>query len=170
MLVVGDVMLDRYWAGLTRRISPEAPVPVVKVSDETERVGGAANVAANVAALGASVALIGGVGDDDAGERLEQLCGALGIEIQFIRDASAKTIVKLRVMSQHQQLLRLDFEADEAAYAGEEIEAVFRSCLKTADVVVLSDYGKAASAAVITTRKLCREPEACASDTRSRLC
>jgi D-beta-D-heptose 7-phosphate kinase/D-beta-D-heptose 1-phosphate adenosyltransferase len=142
VLVVGDVMLDRYWAGLTRRISPEAPVPVVKVSDETERVGGAANVAANVAALGASVALIGGVGDDDAGERLKQLCGALGIEIQFIRDASAKTIVKLRVMSQHQQLLRLDFEADEAAYAGEEIEAVFRSCLKTADVVVLSDYGK----------------------------
>ena len=142
VLVVGDVMLDRYWAGLTRRISPEAPVPVVKVSEETERVGGAANVAANVAALGASVALIGGVGTDEAADRLEHLCHGLGIETRFIRDAVAATTVKLRVMSQHQQLLRLDFESDEMAYSGAEIEATFRSCLQTANVVVLSDYGK----------------------------
>lgn len=135
-------MLDRYWAGSTRRISPEAPVPVVKVSDKTERVGGAANVAANVAALGAGVALIGGVGIDSAGERLEQLCRTLGIEIQFVREASAETIVKLRVMSQHQQLLRLDFESEDAAYGSGEIESAFRSGLKTADVIVLSDYGK----------------------------
>ncbi len=142
VLVVGDVMLDRYWSGSTRRISPEAPVPVVKVGDETERVGGAANVAANVAALGASVALIGGVGIDSAGERLEQLCRTLGIETRFVRGTSAETIVKLRVMSQHQQLLRLDFESEDAAYASGEIESAFRSGLKTADVVVLSDYGK----------------------------
>lgn len=135
-------MLDRYWSGPTRRISPEAPVPVVKVIEESERVGGAANVAANVAAMGANVALIGGVGADPAGERLEQLCRARGIEVMSIRDAAVETTVKLRVMSQHQQLLRLDFESDQAAYASAEIETRFRSGVEKADVVVLSDYDK----------------------------
>ena len=135
-------MLDRYWAGATRRISPEAPVPVVKVREETERVGGAANVAANVAAMGAHAALIGGVGADRGADRLEELCRSLGIDVAFIRDASMETTVKLRVMSQHQQLLRLDFESDDAAYADTELEAVFRTGLAAANVVVLSDYGK----------------------------
>lgn len=135
-------MLDRYWSGQTRRISPEAPVPVVKVSEESERVGGAANVAANVAAMGANVVLIGGVGEDAAADRLADLCRALGIEIVFIRDASVETTVKLRVMSQHQQLLRLDFESDEVAYASTDIEAKFRASVATADVVVFSDYDK----------------------------
>lgn len=135
-------MLDRYWAGQTRRISPEAPVPVVKVSEESERVGGAANVASNVAAMGANVVLIGGVGTDPAADRIADLCRALGIEVVFIRDASVETTVKLRVMSQHQQLLRLDFESDEGAYANTDIEAKFRARVTAADVVVLSDYDK----------------------------
>lgn len=142
VLVVGDVMLDRYWSGQTRRISPEAPVPVVRVSEENERVGGAANVAANVAAMDGKVALIGGVGTDPAANRLEHLCRALGIEVVFVSDPTVETTVKLRVMSQHQQLLRLDFESEQVRYASAEIETLFRGKVAAADVVVLSDYDK----------------------------
>ncbi len=140
--MVGDVMLDRYWDGRTNRISPEAPVPVVTVQRESERVGGAGNVAANVAALGAGVDLIGGAGVDAAGERLWELCKSCGISAHFIGAKSGETTVKLRVLSQHQQLLRLDFEAERPLHDAVRLQEVFLEKLPQADIVVLSDYGK----------------------------
>lgn len=142
VLVVGDVMLDRYWEGATDRISPEAPVPIVRVEGESERVGGAANVAANVVALGASADLIGATGTDMAARRLEELCHSCGIATYFIRDEDRETIVKLRVLSQHQQLLRLDFEAEQPLSDAARLEEIFLEKLPHADIVVLSDYGK----------------------------
>ncbi|HJP35392.1 MAG TPA: bifunctional D-glycero-beta-D-manno-heptose-7-phosphate kinase/D-glycero-beta-D-manno-heptose 1-phosphate adenylyltransferase HldE [Gammaproteobacteria bacterium] len=142
VLVVGDVMLDRYWEGKTHRISPEAPVPVVTVRRESEKVGGAGNVAANVVALGAEVDLIGGTGADAASERLQELCESSGISAHFIRDESGETTVKLRVLSQHQQLLRLDFEAERPLHDAARVERLFLQKLPDADIVVLSDYGK----------------------------
>lgn len=111
VLVVGDIMLDRYWQGHASRISPEAPVPVVAVQSAQERPGGAANVALNVAALGAACTLIGVVGDDTEGEFLKTRLEAAGVNCQFVVIPGYSTTVKLRVVSQHQQLLRLDFEA-----------------------------------------------------------
>lgn len=140
--MVGDVMLDRYWSGATARISPEAPVPVVRVTEESERVGGAANVSANVVALGMDCDLIGGTGSDPAAERLQELCDACGIAAEFIRDPKCETTVKLRVMSQHQQLLRLDFEAQVPGYDVEGLRQTFTKKLGDADIVILSDYGK----------------------------
>jgi len=110
VLVVGDVMLDRYWFGAVERISPEAPVPVVRVTREEERNGGAANVAFNVVTLGAQASLLTVVGDDEASHKLEALVANTGIQTHFGRDAQLKTTVKLRVIGRQQQLLRLDFE------------------------------------------------------------
>lgn len=140
--MVGDVMLDRYWGGVTSRISPEAPVPVVRVEEKFERVGGAANVSANIAALGMESDLIGGVGDDYAAKRLKELCGECGITAEFIRNPKCETTVKLRVMSQHQQLLRLDFEQQMPKYDIEDLQRIFMGMLDNVDIVVLSDYGK----------------------------
>src|SRR5690606_26377166 len=123
VLVVGDVMLDRYWHGSTSRISPEAPVPVVKVEQIEDRPGGAANVALNIAALGAPAALIGVTGADEAADSLAASLASAGVTTRFQRIASQPTIVKLRVMSRHQQLLRMDFEepfaTDARALAGD---------------------------------------------------
>ena len=110
VLVVGDVMLDRYWHGPTGRISPEAPVPVVKVEQIEERPGGAANVALNVAALGAKARLIGLVGNDEAADALAKGLKSVHVTTDFITVDNFPTITKLRVLSRHQQLLRLDFE------------------------------------------------------------
>ena len=110
VLVVGDVMLDRYWYGAVDRISPEAPVPVVRVGREEERGGGAANVALNVAALGAQVSLLTVVGEDEASHKLEAILAQTGVKTVFGRDAELKTTVKLRIIGRQQQLLRLDFE------------------------------------------------------------
>ena len=110
VLVVGDVMLDRYWHGGTSRISPEAPVPVVKVEQIEDRPGGAANVALNIAALGAPASLVGVTGEDEAADSLANSLKAAGVTARFQRIAHQPTIVKLRVMSRHQQLLRIDFE------------------------------------------------------------
>src|SRR3990167_11409579 len=110
VLVVGDAMLDRYWHGAVDRISPEAPVPVVKVTREEERIGAAANVAYNVATLGARASFLGVVGDDEPGHRLEALLRETGIATHLKRDAGLRTTVKLRVIGRHQQLLRMDFE------------------------------------------------------------
>ncbi|KPW78942.1 hypothetical protein ALO81_04375, partial [Pseudomonas cannabina] len=107
VLVVGDVMLDRYWHGGTSRISPEAPVPVVKVDQIEDRPGGAANVALNIAALGAPASLVGVTGDDEAADSLSNSLKAAGVRARFQRIADQPTIVKLRVMSRHQQLLRI---------------------------------------------------------------
>ncbi len=142
ILIVGDVMLDRYWFGEVSRISPEAPVPVVKVDRSEERPGGAANVARNAAALGARVALLSVVGTDDAGRSLERLLGESGIECSLHQDAKLSTTVKLRVVARQQQLLRIDFENAPDHEVLEAKLADFESRLAGCDVVILSDYGK----------------------------
>ena len=142
VLVVGDVMLDRYWFGEVERISPEAPVPVVKVARTEERLGGAANVARNAAALGARVALLSVVGDDEAARSMERLLAEDGIDAPLQRDAAVTTTVKLRVIGRQQQLLRIDFETPPGREALESKLAEYERRLPESDVVILSDYGK----------------------------
>ena len=110
LLVIGDVMLDRYWHGAASRVSPEAPVPVVRVGNREDRPGGAGNVALNVAALGSAAHLIGVVGNDEAAEELHSRLSAAGVYCDFLHSDDKPTVTKLRVISQHQQLIRLDFE------------------------------------------------------------
>jgi len=142
VLVVGDVMLDRYWYGDTGRISPEAPVPVVHVQRREERAGGAGNVAMNIAALGARVSLLGVVGNDEPAIILRQLLQAGGCRSELLGSDAHPTISKLRIISRHQQLIRLDFEDDLAAAEPGELRAPYAAALDGADCVVLSDYGK----------------------------
>jgi len=142
VLVVGDVMLDRYWYGATSRISPEAPVPVVHVQDVEDRPGGAANVALNIAALGASVALVGVTGEDEAAETLLALLAVHGVDCRLQRLSGQRTITKLRVMSRHQQLIRLDFEDHIEGGALDAGAEDLRCELAAAGVLVLSDYAK----------------------------
>jgi rfaE bifunctional protein kinase chain/domain len=144
LLVVGDVMLDRYWFGDSDRISPEAPVPVVQVSRVDERLGGAANVARNVAALGANTTILGVIGEDEAGARIGELLKQSGVNSQLEVDPKVPTTVKLRVIARQQQLIRLDFEETPSQTALEQKLARFEKALGTADVLVLSDYGKGA--------------------------
>jgi rfaE bifunctional protein kinase chain/domain len=144
LLVVGDVMLDRYWFGDSDRISPEAPVPVVQVSKVDERLGGAANVARNVAALGANTTILGVVGEDEAGNRISELLKQSGVNSQLEVDPKVPTTVKLRVIARQQQLIRLDFEETPSQTALEQKLARFEKALGAADVLVLSDYGKGA--------------------------
>lgn len=142
VLVVGDVMLDRYWYGAVERISPEAPVPVVRVSREEERVGGAANVADNVVALGSQASLLTVVGDDDASHKLEALVAKTGIKTYFGRDAQLQTTVKLRVIGRQQQLIRLDFENKPQRELLASQTETFNELLSSHDAVLFSDYGK----------------------------
>jgi len=142
LLVVGDVMLDRYWHGGTSRISPEAPVPVVKVEDADDRPGGAANVALNIASLGGHVCLAGVVGDDDNADRLSSALEAADVSVHLQRSPDVPTITKLRVMSRNQQLIRLDFESPLWNVDTAPLTAKVERALAEADVVILSDYGK----------------------------
>ena len=142
MLVVGDVMLDRYWFGEVSRISPEAPVPVTLVSAEDERLGGAANVAWNCAELKARTRLLSVVGRDEAGEALARLLKQKGIEASLHRDAHLDTTQKLRVIGRKQQLLRIDFEKPPSTEALAAKLEEFKGALADCDVVILSDYGK----------------------------
>ena len=142
VLVVGDLMLDRYWHGDTSRISPEAPVPVVKVGESEERAGGAGNVALNISALGAKASLIGFTGDDEPCQALEHLLKPVGVDCLFDKLAGAATITKLRVLSRHQQLIRLDFEDGFETQKADNLVTKFKSQLDDAGAVVLSDYGK----------------------------
>ena len=142
VLVVGDVMLDRYWFGEVSRISPEAPVPVARITRTEERPGGAANVARNVAAIGGRVDLLAVVGTDEPGAALARLLEADGVHAQLTRDATVNTTVKLRVIGRQQQLLRIDFENPPAPEALEAKRADFDARLSTAKVVIFSDYGK----------------------------
>jgi len=143
VLVVGDVMLDRYWFGDVSRISPEAPVPVLKVSKVDERPGGAANVARNIAELGAHCTLLSVVGADEAGDCLQRLLTGQGrVEALLQRDDSISTIVKLRAIARQQQLLRIDFETQPSHEVLQAKLADFRRKLPDCDVVLLSDYGK----------------------------
>lgn len=156
MLVIGDVMLDRYWFGEVTRISPEAPVPVVRVNRVEERPGGAANVARNCVALGAQTQLISVIGKDEAGERLAQLVEAEGVRANLHRDASIPTTVKLRVIGRQQQLLRIDFETPPSREVLASKLADFESALAQCDAVILSDYGKGGLAHISKMIKLAR--------------
>jgi rfaE bifunctional protein kinase chain/domain len=142
VLVVGDVMLDRYWFGDVERISPEAPVPVVRVARREDRLGGAANVAKNAAALGAKVGLLSVVGRDEPGDRVAELLTETGITSHLHRDEGLPTTIKLRVIGRQQQLLRVDFEdAPSREVLADKLEQ-FSELLGQYDVVVMSDYGK----------------------------
>jgi rfaE bifunctional protein kinase chain/domain len=142
VLVVGDVMLDRYWFGSVDRISPEAPVPVLSVVEEEKRAGGAANVAHNIQALGAQSRLLSVVGDDEAGNELSAIVEGFGSSANLITDASIRTIVKLRMVAQNQQLLRADFEQAPTDEVLAQCLDDFSAMLPSSDVVILSDYGK----------------------------
>lgn len=142
LLVVGDVMLDRYWFGEVSRISPEAPVPVVRVRTIEERPGGAANVARNIAAIGARAALLSVLGDDEAASALTAMLRAERIKTVLHRDAAIATTIKLRVIGRQQQLLRIDFEAPPSREILLDALADFEDMLADCDAVILSDYGK----------------------------
>lgn len=142
VLVVGDAMLDRYWYGAVDRISPEAPVPVVRVTREEERIGAAANVAYNIVTLGAQASLLTVVGDDDASHKLEALVAQTGIQPHFGRDADLQTTVKLRVIGRQQQLLRMDFENTPNHEVLASQSATFTELLPTHHAILFSDYGK----------------------------
>lgn len=142
VLVVGDVMLDRYWFGDVNRISPEAPVPVAKINQIDQRAGGAANVARNIAALGGRAGLLSVTGNDEAADALDQLMRQDGVAAYLMRDDQIATTVKLRVVARNQQLIRLDFEEWPHHEVLEQIKAHYNEVLPQYDAVIFSDYGK----------------------------
>ncbi len=158
ILIVGDVMLDRYWFGEVNRISPEAPVPVVRVERKEERLGGAANVARNTASLGAQTALLGVTGDDEPARVMDAMLGEMGIRSHLNRDASISTIVKLRVIGRQQQLVRIDFEEAPTDTVLRDKLTQFNSLVADYDVIIFSDYAKGGlvnvAEMIATARKL----------------
>lgn len=142
VLIVGDVMLDRYWFGDVERISPEAPVPVARINRTEERVGGAANVARNIASLGGQAHLLAVVGQDEAGNTLDNLLKRDHIKANLYRDPEISTTVKLRIIARQQQLIRLDFEDQPTHEILASKFAEYMTLLPQVDVVILSDYGK----------------------------
>jgi rfaE bifunctional protein kinase chain/domain len=142
LLVVGDVMLDRYWFGEVSRISPEAPVPIVRVERREERLGGAANVARNAVALGADTGLLGVVGQDEAGDLVQKMLADLQVSSYLARDTAISTIIKLRVIGRQQQLLRIDFEHPPTDIVLRNKLTQFNALLPRYNTVVLSDYAK----------------------------
>ena len=142
VLVVGDIMLDQYWYGPTQRISPEAPVPVVKINQEEHRPGGAANVALNIASIGGRVTLAGITGEDEAAQHLKKQLSALNINCEFDQQKNIPTITKLRVMSRNQQLIRLDFEESLNDVDKKPLEEKVAAQLESHDLLLLSDYSK----------------------------
>ena len=144
ILVVGDIMLDRYWFGEVDRISPEAPVPVVRVARREDRLGGAANVARNIVALGAQVGLLGVVGADEAGACVRAMAIEAGVRDHLIEDAAMDTTLKMRVLGRQQQLLRVDFEQGPAPAALDAQDQALHDILAGYDLLVLSDYAKGA--------------------------
>lgn len=156
VLVIGDVMLDRYWQGSTARISPEAPVPIVHVTQQQERPGGAGNVALNITALGARAILIGVTGDDAAADNVLTQLTAHRVQCALLRLPAVPTITKLRVLSRHQQLLRLDFEESFTGLATSALVAHMQAYLSQVDVVLLSDYGKGTLVDPLTLIQLAR--------------
>lgn len=159
VLVVGDSMLDRYWYGAVDRISPEAPVPVVRVTRTEERMGAAANVAGNIVALGARASLLSVMGDDEASHRLQALVAQTGITPHFGRDANLKTTVKLRVIGRQQQLLRLDFENTPENEVLASQSATFEKLYPQHDAVLFSDYGKGGLAHIVLMIAMARAAE-----------
>ena len=154
--VIGDVMLDRFWSGASRRVSPEAPVPVVNVLGQEDRAGGAANVAVNLAELGVTVSLVGLCGDDEHGGALRSCVESAGVRWN-VMPCQADTIVKLRVLSRNQQLLRMDFERTLAPFANDLFLRYAQQHLADADLVILSDYAKGTLELVQPLLAYCRE-------------
>ena len=154
--VIGDVMLDRFWSGASRRVSPEAPVPVVSVSGQEDRAGGAGNVAVNLAELGVTVSLVGLCGDDEHARALRSCVESAGVRWN-VMPCKADTIVKLRVLSRNQQLLRMDFEQTLAPYANDLFLRYAQQHLADADLVILSDYAKGTLELVQPLLAYCRE-------------
>ena len=142
ILVAGDAMLDRYWFGDANRISPEAPVPVVRITRSEDRLGGAANVAVNIAALGAQAQLLSVIGCDEAGESVERILHENKIIPHLHRDAEIKTTVKLRIVARQQQMLRADFENRPTTAVLANHLSEYEHIINNVDVIVLSDYGK----------------------------
>lgn len=142
VLVVGDVMLDQYWYGNSQRISPEAPVPIVHVRDDEMRAGGASNVALNITALGAQAKLLGMTGDDANADKLESLLSQQQVECHFQKSATHDTALKLRIIAQHQQMIRLDFEDDFSEMPKSALLSQFAELLSDTDIVIFSDYNK----------------------------
>lgn len=161
VLVVGDVMLDRYWFGEVTRISPEAPVPIVRVERREERLGGAANVARNAAALGAQTGLLGVVGQDEAGDTVEQILIDSSIHSYLNRDAAISTIIKLRVIGRQQQLLRIDFENAPTDAVLRDKLTQFNALLAHYDVIILSDYAKGSLVNVAAMIAVARQAGKC---------
>jgi len=157
VLVVGDLMLDRYWHGGTSRISPEAPVPVVHVNQNEERAGGACNVALNIASLGAQCTVMGLCGNDEAAVTLENLLKKVGVKPKFVRMPENATVTKLRVMSRSQQLMRLDFEDGFIGQDLTQLENVFAEQLDKHNIVVCSDYGKGSLRQVKRLIQMCKQ-------------
>lgn len=157
IFVVGDVMLDEYWFGDVRRISPEAPVPIVHVSRSDERPGGAANVARNVVSLGAQATLLAVVGPDATADRLRNALDEAGVQHHLSVDPNIRTTLKLRVIGQHQQMLRVDFEEPPSHETLQAKRTEYERLLVDADVIVLSDYGKGALARVSELIAIARE-------------
>ena len=156
VLVVGDAMLDRYWFGEVERISPEAPVPVVHVRATEERLGGAANVARNVASLGAQALLLTVVGEDEAGRSIARLLGGSGIRAHLHADPKLATTVKVRVIGRRQQIVRVDFEtAPEQEVLAAHLDE-YERLLPECDVVLLSDYGKGGLAHIVRMIEMAR--------------
>lgn len=156
ILVVGDVMLDRYWTGDSSRISPEAPVPVVKIGDLDDKVGGAANVARNIAHLDGQVTLLGIIGDDENGVRLESLLAQENINSALIKQQEQPTITKLRVISRQQQVVRLDFEEAFATKHAQALENAFDAQLEHFDYILFSDYNKGSLACIQSMIQMAR--------------
>ncbi len=157
VMVVGDVMLDRYWYGPTSRISPEAPVPVVKVNTIEERPGGAANVAMNIASLGANARLVGLTGIDDAARALSKSLADVNVKCDFVSVPTHPTITKLRVLSRNQQLIRLDFEEGFEGVDPQPLHERINQALSSIGALVLSDYAKGALASVQQMIQLARK-------------
>lgn len=156
ILVIGDIMLDRYWFGDALRISPEAPVPVVKIQQSDDRPGGAGNVALNIAALGTTVTLIGIAGDDANANTLAEQLEASHVRHDIIRLPHTPTITKLRVISRHQQLLRMDFEEKFQPFNPALLIQTFQNNLNNIDLVILSDYSKGTLACAQTLIQIAR--------------
>ncbi len=157
VLVVGDVMLDQYWYGNSGRISPEAPVPIVHIRDDEMRAGGASNVALNITALGAQVALLGMTGADVNADNLESLLVSHKVDCHFLRHETHDTALKLRIIAQHQQMIRLDFEDDFSEVDKAPLIQQFSHLLNDFDIVIFSDYNKGTLSDVNTLIQLAKE-------------
>lgn len=161
VMVIGDIMLDRYWYGPTARISPEAPVPIVKIENDEDRPGGAANVALNIASLGGQVTLSGITGDDDVADALDQSLSSLDVICKFTRIKNIPTITKLRILSRNQQLLRLDFEESLTDIDKSEMLNIIEQNIRQHHLILLSDYDKGTLSdvqSIITCARKCNVP------------